>query len=59
VNSYRPVDQCVEHPVINVVETFEVETSLPDLVRTKSLQQLWIPALDAADEVDDQGLLAR
>jgi hypothetical protein len=59
VHSDGPVDEGVEHFTVNVVEAFDIETSLPDLVRTKAPQQLWIPLLDAADEIQDEALLAR
>jgi hypothetical protein len=51
VHSDCSVGQSVEHFMVNVVETLEVETSLPHLVRTEPLQQLWIPILDAAHEI--------
>ena len=53
------VDQFAEHLMVHVVETFEVEAPLPHLVRTKLLQQLRIPVLNAANEVQDEVCIAR
>ena len=54
VHSDGALDECAEHLMVNVVETFEVEAPLPNLVRTKLPQQLWIPVLNAANEVQNE-----
>jgi hypothetical protein len=51
VYSNRAIDQRAKYLMVDVVEAFEVQAPLPHLVRTKLPQQLWIPVLNAADEV--------
>jgi hypothetical protein len=59
VHSDGPLDEFVEHVMVNVVEPSEVKAPLPHLVWTKPLQELWIPVLNAANKVQDAVCLAR
>jgi hypothetical protein len=53
------LDQCLEHVMIDVVETLEVQAPFADLVRAELVQELWITILNAANEVHDEVCLAR
>ncbi len=54
MHSDRALDEHAEHVVVDVVETSEVEAPLFHLVRAKLLEQLWISALNAANDVQDE-----
>lgn len=45
--------------MVNVIETCEVHTPPPHLVWTKLFKQLWVPVLNAANEIHDKVCLAR
>lgn len=45
--------------VVDPPQAFKVEAPFPDLVRTKLLQQFWIPVLNATNEVQNEVCLVR
>jgi hypothetical protein len=59
VYSDRAIDQYAQHRKTNVVEAFEVQAPLPGPHRAEPLQQLWIPVLNAAHEVQNEVGLSR
>ena len=59
VHSDGALDQSAKHRMVDIVEAPEVDTALSHLMRTKPPQQLWIPVLNATDEIQHKICLTR
>src|SRR5215467_16353474 len=58
-HSNRTIDQLPQRVAVDVIEAPDVQAALSALVRTQPRQHRLMPALELADQVDDQMLAAR